>query len=112
MTPTLTATARPRLPADIWLFGATLALVAIGLLMVCDASFPLSLDSAKLGHDAFYFGKRQAVGMFIGLAAMAGMMRLGYWRLRAHACSIMIVGLGLLAMVWLPHIGVRENNAA
>jgi len=105
-------TARPRMPLDNMLFGATLALVAIGLLMVCDASFPQSLDSAKMGHDAFFFGKRQVVGVIVGLAAMFTMMRFGYWKLRDHALGMMAVGMALLALVWFPHIGVRENNAA
>ncbi|HLK59365.1 MAG TPA: putative peptidoglycan glycosyltransferase FtsW [Chthonomonadaceae bacterium] len=112
MTPTLTATAPSKPNVDIWLFGATLALVAIGLLMVCDASFPKSLDSVKLGNDPFYYGKQQALGVGIGLAALLAMMQIGYWRLRQFALPLMLLGLALLAAVWIPHLGVRINGAA
>jgi cell division protein FtsW len=40
------------------------------------------------------------------------MARYGYWRLRQIAVPLMALSLALLLAVWLPHIGVRENNAS
>lgn len=103
--------ARIKLPVDHILFGSMLALIVIGLCMVFDASYVKTLDSAKMGHDAFFFVKRQAVGVGVGLLALFGMMRFGYWRLRALAFPLMVFGMALLAAVYLPHLGIRENNA-
>ncbi len=103
--------AGPRLPVDRLLFAATLALLVIGLWMVFDSSYVKTLDSPKLGNDAFFFVKRQAVGAIVGLFALFTLMRVGYWNLRRLAVPLMLLGLGLLCTVWLPHIGINENHA-
>jgi cell division protein FtsW len=100
-----------KLPIDLWLFAATLALVTIGLILVLDSSYVKTLRSANLGYDAYYYVKRQAAGAFVGLFALFGMMHCGYWRLRRFAVAGMIVGVGLLLAVNLPHLGVNENGA-
>jgi cell division protein FtsW len=105
-------TVRPKLPIDILLFGATLALVVIGLWMVFDSSYVKTLDSERTSHDAFFFVKRQAFGAILGLGVLLTMMQFGYWRLRRFAFPLMIVGMLLLCAVWIPHLGVVENNAA
>ncbi|HLV78771.1 MAG TPA: FtsW/RodA/SpoVE family cell cycle protein, partial [Chthonomonadaceae bacterium] len=104
-------TTHVRLPIDTVLFGTMLALIVVGLWMVFDASYVKTLDNAKMGHDAFYFIKKQSAGVIAGFAAVWLMMRLGYWRLRALAFPLMVTGMVLLAAVYLPHVGVRENNA-
>jgi cell division protein FtsW len=102
---------RFHLPVDQTLFAATLALVVLGLWMVFDASYVKTLDSARMGHDAFYFVKKQAVGAIVGMGALFTMMRIGYWRLRSLAVPLMLLGMASLAAVYLPHVGIRENNA-
>lgn len=104
-------TNRVKLPIDTVLFGTMLALIVVGLWMVFDASYVKTLDNAKMGHDAFYFVKKQSAGVIAGFGAVWLMMRLGYWRLRKLAMPLMVTGLILLAAVYLPHLGVRENNA-
>jgi cell division protein FtsW len=103
---------RVKLPLDLWLFAATLALVAAGLIMVLDSSYVKTLDNFNEGFDAYYFVKRQAVGAIVGMACLFGMMRCGYWNVRRHAARIMLAGLLLLFAVNLPHIGVTANHAA
>jgi cell division protein FtsW len=103
---------RLRMPVDIWLFAVTLALVVIGLWMVFDSSYPKALDNPRMGYDAFYFVKQQARGAIVGLAGLFTMMRYGYWNLKRNAVLWMIGGAGLLCAVYLPHVGVHENNAA
>lgn len=100
--------AYPRRPMDFWLFGATLVLVVVGLLMVVDASYVQELNHNKA---IFHFLTHQAAGAVIGLAAMFAMMRVGYWRLRDWAFPLMVLGLVLLAAVFIPHVGYHEGFA-
>ena len=103
---------RLRMPVDIWLFAVTLALVVIGLWMVFDSSYPKALDNPRMGYDAFYFVKQQARGAIVGLACLFTMMRYGYWNLKRNAVLWMVGGIVLLCAVYLPRVGVHENNAA
>jgi cell division protein FtsW len=105
-------TVRLRLPVDALLFGTMLALIVIGLLMVVDSSYVKTLDSLHAGHDAYYDLKKQIGGVVVGLFAMVGVMRLGYWRLKQWAVPLAVLGFVLLLAVWLPHIGHNENHAA
>lgn len=99
------------IPIQNALYAATLSLVVLGLWMVFDTSYAKALDSSKIGNDAFFFVKKQAQGVVVGMLAMFLAMRLGYWRLKQHAGGLMVVSLVLLIAVWLPHVGVVENNA-
>jgi cell division protein FtsW len=103
------AIAYPRRPMDFWLFGTTLILIVVGLLMVLDSSYIQALNHGK---DVFYYVKRQAVGAGIGLGMMFLMMRIGYWRLRDWAFPLMVLGLVLLTAVFIPHIGYHANSAS
>jgi cell division protein FtsW len=100
--------AYPRRPMDFWLFGTTLILVVVGLLMVVDSSYIQELNHNKA---VFHFLSHQAAGAAIGLVFMFAMMRIGYWRLRDWAFPLMVVGLILLAIVFVPHIGYHEGFA-
>ena len=102
---------RLKMPVDNLLFGAMLALIVFGLWMVFDSSYVKTLDDARTHYDAFYFLRKQAVGAFIGIGALFAAMRFGYWTLRRVAVPLMGASLLLLIAVWLPHIGVTENNA-
>ncbi len=105
-------TVRLKLPVDVLLFGTMLALIVIGLLMVLDSSYVKTLDNAKLGHDAYFELKKQIVGVIMGLAAMATVMKIGYWRLKQWAVPLACIAVFLLIAVWLPGIGQRDNGAA
>ncbi|MCS6776983.1 MAG: putative peptidoglycan glycosyltransferase FtsW [Chloroherpetonaceae bacterium] len=100
-----------RMPIDIPLFGATLALVVIGIWMVLDTSYVRSLDNPEHGYDAFFLVRRQAVGAVVGMCALFWMMRTDYWRLRRLAVPGMLVGVVLLCCVWVPGIGKELNHA-
>ncbi len=71
-----------RIPAETILLIAVIVLVVAGVLIVFDASFPLSLESQKVGHDPFYFGKQQARGLIAGLLGMFAAIHFGYKKLR------------------------------
>src|SRR6476659_1788227 len=100
--------AYPRRPMDFWLFGTTLILVVVGLLMVLDSSYIQALNHNK---DVFFFLIRQAFGAALGLTAMFVMMRIGYWRLRNWAFPLMVIGVVLLCLVFVPHVGYSEGFA-
>jgi cell division protein FtsW len=102
------AAAYPRRPMDFWLFGTTLILVVVGLLMVVDSSYIQELNHNRA---VFQFVSHQAAGALLGLGAMFLMMRIGYWRLRDWAFPLMVIGLLLLAAVFIPHVGYHEGFA-
>ena len=104
--------ARLRMPVDTTLFAVTMALIVIGLWMVFDSSYPKALDNLRMGNDAFYFLKAEAVGAIAGLFALFGFMRYAIGISAAMAVTLMLAGIALLFAVYLPHIGVHENNAA
>ena len=106
-----TRPSRLKMPVDNLLFGATLALIVFGLWMVFDSSYVKTLDDAKTHFDAFYFVKKQAMGAAMGIAALFVMQRVGYWKLRPLVVPLMLLGLGLLLMVWIPPFGHSENGA-
>src|SRR5438046_8054952 len=93
---------------DFWLFGATLILVVVGLLMVVDSSYIQELNHNKA---IFHFLSHQATGAIIGLGAMLLMMRIGYWRLRSWAFPLMVIGLVMFVLVFVPHVGYSEGFA-
>ena len=103
---------RLRMPVDVPLFVVTLALVVIGLWMVFDSSYPKALDNPRMGFDAYYFIKRQAMGACVGVFALFCFMQAGHWNLKKHAVGLMFAGILLLCAVYIPHLGVHENNAA
>ncbi len=105
-------TVRLKLPVDVLLFGTMLALIVVGLLMVLDSSYIKTLDNAKLGNDAYFDLKKQVVGAIFGLAAMAAVMRAGYWRLKQWAVPLACVAVLLLIAVWMPGIGHHDKGAA
>ena len=106
VTSTPTVARFRRIPAETILLAAVIIMVVAGVLIVFDASFPLSMESQHIGNDPLYFGKQQAQGLIGGLVCMLIAIRVGYKRLRPWAGTLMVAGLTLLAMVWVPHVGV------
>jgi cell division protein FtsW len=102
---------REKLPADYILFNVTMVLLAIGVVMVFNASYGDTVSEAKLNYDPFYFLKRQAVWAAFGLACMLFVMRIGYWNLRRLAGPLMILAIAALIAVLIPGIGEMRNGA-
>jgi cell division protein FtsW len=85
-----------RLSSDRFLFFATIALVAFGLLMVYSASAPLATE--QLGDPAGIFW-RQAVWAVLGLVAMLVLMHVDYRHLRHPAVLFPGIFLALAMLV-------------
>jgi len=97
------------LPFDGLLLGAVLALTAVGLVMVYSASAIPASGSPRLGHDEFYYLKRQLWAALLGLGLMALAMRLGHRRIAALAYPALGVAVALLLLV--PFVGETAGGA-
>jgi cell division protein FtsW len=93
---------------DYALLIMVLALTFIGIPLVYDTSFPHGLNS---GQSPFKSAEMQLFWVVAGLAGMACAMMTPFWKLRHYAPWILgICGVALL-MVFIPHLGMRENGA-
>ena len=88
---------------------SVLLLLMLGLVMVQSSSAPAAAD--RYG-DAWFYVKRQCVGMGMGLSGLVAVSLIPYQRLRRHAWVFYgAVVLGLVA-VFVPGIGRSANGAA
>jgi cell division protein FtsW len=87
----------------------TVILVIFGLFMVTSAGTVISHEKF---NQSFYFAKNQILkGLLPGLVLGYIFYRLPYQYLRKFALPIFIVGLALLAAVFIPGIGVALGGA-
>ncbi len=90
------------------LYGSTLILVAIGIVMIYSASAIYALD--RMG-DSGYFLKRHLLYLALGgfLAWVASSIRID--RLRDHSKQVLGVMLVMLVLVLIPHVGSASGGA-
>jgi len=93
---------------DFLLLFAVVALVGFGILMVYSASF---YQASLTYKDEFFFMKKQIVGAIIGLAAMIAMYFVSYEKLKSLKWVSIVLSAILLALVFIPHIGVKVYGA-
>jgi cell division protein FtsW len=110
-TTTQAAPARPgaALPFDGLLLVAVLGLAAVGAVMVYSASAIPAGQSRRLGHDEFFYLKRQLASAGVGLALLALALRLGHRRIAALAYPVL--GLTLAALALVPFVGKTAGGA-
>ncbi len=82
---------------DRILLMVTLLLLAIGLLMVFSASFVMAEETRG---DPYYFLKRQAMWVAIGLIGMYILSRIHYKQLKRFSILILLLNFALLGMVF------------
>jgi len=100
---------RPPVLVDVWLVGATLALVSFGILMIYSTTGILSQE--RYG-DPLFFVKRQSVAAFIGVVAMLLASRLNVAFLRKISPYLLLVSLFLLCLPLIPGLGDRAGGAS
>jgi rod shape determining protein RodA len=84
---------------DLWLVGATLAIAALGVLMI----YSSTRERLRLeGVDELYFVKRQGVAILVGLAVMALLIAVDYRRLRDSSVVAYVATVALLLVVLSP----------
>ena len=93
---------------DIPLLICVFAMAAFGCLMIYSASYYTS--EVQYG-DAFYFVKKQVLGLVLGTAAMVGTCFLPYKKLEKFKYPAIIIAAILLALVFVPGIGVTNYGA-
>jgi rod shape determining protein RodA len=82
---------------DLWLVGATLAITALGVLMI----YSSTRERLRLaGVDELYFVKRQGLAILVGLAVMALLVAVDYRKLRDFSVLAYVVTVfGLLVVL-------------
>ncbi|WP_368503990.1 stage V sporulation protein E [Alkalihalophilus sp. As8PL] len=93
---------------DYVLLLATIALLAIGLIMVYSAS---EAWASYRFDDSFFFAKRQLFFASIGVVAMLFIMNVDYWTWRTWAKLLLIICFILLIIVLIPGVGLVRGGA-
>ncbi len=93
---------------NIWLMFCTFLLVIIGFIFVYSASS----YSAKLNYNnEYYFLTKQIIGAVLGLVAMFLTSKIDYKIYQKYKFPILITGIILLSLVFIPGLGVSNYGA-
>jgi cell division protein FtsW len=93
---------------DLSLIVASMLLASLGVIMVASSSIAVA-DGQHVG--AFYYLYRHLVFLALGLGAALVMARIELTWLERHAPVLLLGGIVLLLLVFVPMIGVRVNGA-
>jgi cell division protein FtsW len=93
---------------DVILLLVTLILVTVGTAMIYSSSSIIALEKFK---DGQYFLKKQILFVFMGLISMVLMTKIPYTQLKKVAYPGIVVSLVLLALLFIPHVGIRRGGA-
>ena len=96
-----------RLTPDVWLFGAAVALLSFGVVMVYSASAVVAADRF---HDPYFFLKKQLFWALLGSLAMLAAVRVDYRKLERFVVPALLVAGVLLLLVLIPPIGQAING--
>ncbi len=96
-----------RVSVDRWLFGATLLLVLLGLVMVFSASAVMAKD--RFGSP-YYFAVRQIGWACAGVLAMVALMRVDYRRYRHPAVVFTLLGVTMVLLVAVLFLDRSHNT--
>ncbi len=97
-----------RNPPDFAILFTVLILTGFGLVMILSASYITSLE---LRGDAFFFLRRQAFWVLLGLLGMICTTSISYWKWRRIIPFLLLVNFFLLTAVFVPGLGVEVNEA-
>ena len=96
-------------PRDRFLIIVVAALLVLGLVMVQSASGPVAAERAG---DAFYYVKRQGVGVAVGLVGGAVLAWMPHAWLRRYAWAAYGLSIASLIAVFVPGISHTANGAS
>lgn len=96
------------LKGDYALIVAVALLAVIGTVFIYSAS---NYSAAATYNDAFYFVKKQAIGIAMGLIVMSLMMFFPYQKLKKWNIPVATVAIIGLILVFIPGIGVENYGA-
>src|SRR5579862_4432648 len=92
------------------LVGLSLALIAVGVVMLYSATAVMAEKSARY-NDSTWFLKRQLVWILFGVAAMIVTSRIPYAFWEKHRLAVLLGALVLLGLVFVPKVGVSLTAA-
>lgn len=104
----ISAEQEQRKPPDFTIFFTVLILTAFGLIMVFSASYITALEARG---DAFYFLRRQAFWVGLGLIGMVLAANFNYWKWRKVVPLLLLLNFILLLLVFIPGVGVEYGGA-
>jgi len=93
---------------DFFLLFLTLVLVGFGLIMVLSASSIMALQDYG---DMWYFTRRQAIWIILGLVALGVLMNIPYVKFQKWFLILTLGNLLLLLLVLIPGIGIQVYGA-
>lgn len=93
---------------DPYLILATIVLVIFGLVMVSSASVVESYQVT--GSNTYYFW-RQAIVALVGIGFWYFLQKVDYHQYRSIATSLLVLGLILLVLVFVPGLGVEAGGS-
>ncbi|MEA2014001.1 MAG: putative lipid II flippase FtsW [Thermodesulfobacteriota bacterium] len=94
---------------DITLFIVTIALIAIGTVMIYSSSFMIAVN--KYNGDGYHFVKKQILFVLVGMIVMTVVSRLPYryWKMTAYPG--VFLSILMLSLVIIPGFGVEAKGA-
>ncbi|MFB4211037.1 stage V sporulation protein E [Shouchella sp. JSM 1781072] len=99
---------KERQAPDYILIVATIALLAIGLIMVYSAS---EAWATYRFDDSLFFAKRQFFFGSVGVLLMFFISRVDYWTWRTYSKVLLIICFVLLVLVLIPGVGLVRGGA-
>jgi cell division protein FtsW len=102
---------RPTPELDFGLLWLTIALLAIGLVMIYSASIATAEGMRQTGYESYYFLLRQAIYTTLAVAMAVAVFQIPLRAWRQMAPWLFFSGLLLLVVVLIPHIGKVVNGS-
>ena len=99
---------KQRVKGDIFIPIAVIILAIVGTIFIYSAS---NYSAKKTYGDAFYFVKKQLIGISLGVVAMVFTCMFDYRKLKKFTLVVAIISFVLLALVFVPGIGVENYGA-
>ena len=93
---------------DYFLLIAVVLLSLIGMIFIYSAS---NYSAKKTYGDAFYFVKKQAIGVLLGIVAMISASLFDYNKLKKLVVPVSIISFLTLLLVFVPGIGIENYGA-
>lgn len=99
---------KPQNRGDVWILVLTLGMALFGCLMIYSAGS--YVGKVQYGSE-WYFVNKQLIGVVLGTAAMSAAAFIPYRRLIKLKIPLIIAAFVLLALVFVPGIGVTNYGA-
>jgi len=93
---------------DFTFLTLVIVIICFGIIMVFSASAPKSL---RMYGNSYNFVKKQLIFAVLGFVGMIALSKVEYQRLKKYTRIIMIGCIVLMALVFIPGLGVEHNGA-